>query len=362
MVFFGEDHVSLRTEIKIFGIKFATFREAAHIISHSAKIRLVNLYELITTFNYLCSVFNENTPIEKIWHPDIENSGVELWLKRDDLIHQDVSGNKWRKLKHYVSKIGDKDGICTFGGAYSNHIAATAAIGNLLGIKTYGIIRGDELTEQSNQTLAEAAMNGMHLIFVSREEYKYRNEREYHKQIKSEYGNLLIVPEGGAGYEGIVGASEIVRGHGDFDLFAVPCGTGTTLTGILVSLKSHQMVRGYSVLKGNFMRDEVNRFLRNFFVDPEIEEEYQSSFEIVEDYHFGGYARVSEELISFLRSFYNYTNIKLDPVYTGKMMFGLINDINQQRIPSGQKVLAIHTGGLQGIAGMESLQGTQLFE
>ena len=310
---------------------------------------------------YFYNLFNENTPIEKIYHPDIEHSGTELWIKRDDLIHDEVSGNKWRKLKHYVEKAKERDGIVTFGGAYSNHIAATAAIGRLLGIQTTGIIRGDELDSSSNLTLSKANSDGMKLLFVTREEYGFRDQLAYHKQIKQEYGNVVVVPEGGAGYEGIVGATEIMRGHDDFDVVVVSCGTGTTLTGILISLKSHQHAIGFPALKGGFIKEEVSRMVGEYFLDKSIEDEYLNGFSIFDEYHFGGYAKVDPGLIEFMRSFYEHTNIKLDPVYTGKMMFGLFDQLKNNNKYSGKKILAVHTGGVQGLKGIEEKLGTHIF-
>jgi 1-aminocyclopropane-1-carboxylate deaminase len=306
-------------------------------------------------------MFNEATSIQQIHHPDLEGNGVEVWMKRDDQINPEVSGNKWRKLKYYVEKSKEREGILTFGGAYSNHIAATAAAGKLLGIKTIGIIRGDELNENSNDTLRKAAADGMKLIFVSREEYGYKYDHAYHKQIREEYGDMVIVPEGGAGYDGMVGTSEIIKGYREFDLFAVPCGTGATLAGIIISLEEHQKALGFSTLKGDFMETEVNQLLNTYFLNPDIHLDYQDDFSIYNDYHFGGYARVNPELIDFIRTFYKHTGIKLDPIYTGKMMFGLFDLIKNKNIYTQKKILAIHTGGLQGVEGVEAKIGESLF-
>lgn len=306
-------------------------------------------------------MFNEATSIQQIHHPDLEGNGVEVWMKRDDQINPEVSGNKWRKLKYYIEKAKEREGILTFGGAYSNHIAATAAAGKLLGIKTIGIIRGDELNENSNDTLRKAAADGMKLIFVSREEYGYKYDHAYHKQIREEYGDVVIVPEGGAGYDGMVGTSEIIKGYREFDLFAVPCGTGATLAGIIISLEEHQKALGFSTLKGDFMETEVNQLLNTYFLNPDIHLDYQDDFSIYNDYHFGGYARVNPELIDFIRTFYKHTGIKLDPIYTGKMMFGLFDLIKNKNIYTQKKILAIHTGGLQGIEGVEAKFGESLF-
>lgn len=306
-------------------------------------------------------MFKENSPIQKVTHPDLLDIGVDLWLKRDDLIHEEVSGNKWRKLKHYVEKVKGRDGLVTFGGAFSNHIAATASVGKILGIKTTGIIRGDELHSKSNKTLEKAHLEGMELIFVSREEYGFKNQLAYHKQIKAEFGDVVIVPEGGAGYEGMVGATEIIKGHDDFDVFSVSCGTGTTLAGMLLSLKSHQHVLGFPALKGGFMRDEVNQLVNQYFMSPEICQDYSNEFSIVDAYHFGGYAKVNHELVDFLRSYYKHTGVKLDPVYSGKMMYGLFAYLKSNKKYFDQKILAIHTGGMQGLNGIEERLGYNIF-
>lgn len=310
---------------------------------------------------YFYNLFNENTPIEKIEHPDLDNCMAELWLKRDDLIHPAVSGNKWRKLKYYVEKAKGREGLVTFGGAYSNHIAATASIGKLMGINTVGIIRGDELHPKSNKTLQKADAEGMRLLFVTREEYSFKHQLAYHKQIKEEYGDVVIVPEGGAGYEGLVGATEIIKGHDDFDVFAVSCGTGTTLAGILLALKSHQHVLGFSALKGEFMKEEINKLINQYFLDPQIYKDYENECSILEAYHFGGYAKVNQELVEFMRSFYQYTGIKLDPIYSGKMMFGLFNQLKANKNYRGKKILAIHTGGMQALMGVEEKLGFPIF-
>jgi len=306
-------------------------------------------------------MFNEATSIQQIHHPDLEGSGVEVWMKRDDQINPEVSGNKWRKLKYYVEKANGREGILTFGGAYSNHIAATAAAGKLLGIKTIGIIRGDELNADSNGTLQKAAEDGMQLIFVSREEYDYKYDHAYHKQIREEYGDVVIVPEGGAGYDGMVGTSEIIKGHQEFDCFAVACGTGATLAGMIISLEEHQNALGFSALKGDFMEGEINKLLNTYFLNPEIHLDYKDDFTIYNNYHFGGYAKVNTELIDFIKEFYQHTDIKLDPVYTGKMMYGLFDLIKNNNIYSPQKILAIHTGGLQGVSGVEEKLGASIF-
>lgn len=309
-------------------------------------------------------MFNENTPIEKVNHPDLLNLDIDLWIKRDDLIHPEVSGNKWRKLKEHVKLIqeGKKDGLLTFGGAYSNHIAATAAAGKLLGFPAYGIIRGEELTPASNATLRQAQADGMELIFVSREEYQYKADFDYRKQIKLEYGNVEIVGEGGRGFLGMCGCQQISQAHPEFDVFALACGTGTTMAGTLIGAKSHQKVVGFPVLKGGFIQEEVEMLLGMYFLDQNMHLEYEDQYEVIDGYHFGGYAKIDDQLIEFIQSFYEHTGIKLDPIYTGKMMFGLFDQLKNKKKFQGQKVLAIHTGGLQGVPGIEDRYGVRIFD
>lgn len=305
----------------------------------------------------------ESTPIERINHSALNGWEGELWLKRDDLIHSEISGNKWRKLKEYVIKLKNegKDGIITFGGAHSNHIAATAAAGKLLGFKTIGIIRGDELNANSNNTLNTAHESGMQLLFVSREEYQLKSDYGYQKQLRLELGNYLLVPEGGGGFYGMMGCQDIVRDHKEFDCFAVACGTGTTAAGMVIGQDTRQKVLCFSALKGDWMRDEINKRLQTYFLDPHIHLEYEHDFEVYTDYHFGGYAKINEQLISFIRNFYSETGIKLDPVYTGKMMYGLFDQLLSNKKFHKKKLLALHTGGLQGIQGVEAVLGQRIF-
>jgi 1-aminocyclopropane-1-carboxylate deaminase len=200
------------------------------------------------------STFQENTPLHRIQLPLLTEHDVKLFIKRDDLIHPEVSGNKWRKLKYNIEKLKQekKDVLLTFGGAYSNHIAATAAAGKFLGVKTIGFIRGEELAnEPLNKTLKKAKDDGMELHFISREDYSARMEKWYIDDLHQKFPNTHIVPEGGANFYGVTGCTEIVSEVDiDFDIIACACGTGTTFAGMLIGLKSHQQALGFSVLKG----------------------------------------------------------------------------------------------------------------
>lgn len=291
------------------------------------------------------------SPLHKVKLPLLTEHNVKLFIKRDDLIHPEISGNKWRKLKYNIEKAKQekKDTLLTFGGAFSNHIAATAAAGKLLNIKTIGIIRGEELENKPlNDTLSKAKLNGMELRFVSRSEYQFRYEKSYLDDLKMQNPYTLIVSEGGANYYGVAGCVDIVKEiEIDFDIIATACGTGTTMSGLILGLKEHQKAIGYSSLKGNFMRDEINKHLFNFLLDNDAVQEYQDSFEICEDYHFGGYGKTTQELFDFMSQFKIDTNIELDKVYTSKMFYGLFKQI-KEGVHDNKTIVALHTGGLQG--------------
>ena len=298
-------------------------------------------------------MFNLPSPIQKINHPLFKQKGLEFYIKRDDLIHQDISGNKWRKLKFNIEKLkaNKYDGLLTFGGAYSNHIAATAATGKLLNVKTIGIIRGDELTPQSNLTLQKAHQNGMQLVFVNRSKYAERYERLYHQELRAEFGNVLIVEEGGANYYGMIGCGEILK-EIDFtpDYIYSASGTGTTVAGLISSSDTTKIVSVPVFKNGDFIKDEIKNLLKHFFLDKEIFDAKMNLLSLNLNSHFGGYGKFNTELIDFINQFYELTNIKLDQIYTGKMMHALMSDVKQNKFKQGDKIVALHTGGLQGLS------------
>lgn len=271
--------------------------------------------------------------------------GVEIHLLREDELHPDVSGNKFRKLKYNFEDFhkGDFSSILTFGGAFSNHIAATAAAAQLCGIPSIGVIRGEELASQIqfNPTLKFAQNCGMQFKFVSREAYRQKTSDEFLVQLQKEFGRVFIVPEGGTNQAAIKGCEEILdeRTH-IFDYISSPVGTGGTLSGLIKSAQEYQKILGFPALKdSNFLFDEIKRFT------------HRSNFELIQDYHFGGYAKYSDELLDFINHFKSQYAVPLDPIYTGKMMFGIFKLIESGFFPSSTKILAIHTGGLQGITG-----------
>ena len=296
-------------------------------------------------------MFNENTPIEKLELSALSGLDVELWLKRDDLIHEEISGNKWRKLKLNIekAKAGKYDGILTFGGAYSNHISATAAAGKALGIVTIGIIRGEELHAESNETLRNAAANGMQLVFVTREEYSWRYEKDYEYSLRNRFGNVLVIGEGGANFHGVMGCTEIVAElDNEPDYFILPAGTGTTAAGILMAAEKAKVIAVPVFKKGDFIRDEIRELLYYAGLDDETIEEKLAQLKLATDYHFGGYGKFTPELIAFLNETHKKTGIELDQIYTGKMFYTLCDWVNKGLIAPESSVVAIHTGGLQG--------------
>ena len=277
-----------------------------------------------------------------------EKLGVELYIKREDKIHAFVSGNKYRKLKYNLleaDKMGFKT-LLTFGGAYSNHIAAVASVGDVLGFKTIGVIRGDELENavNSNPTLSFAQDCGMQFKFVSRESYRIKTTNTFIEKLKAEFGDFYLVPEGGTNDLAIKGCEEILTDADEiFDYVCCAVGTGGTIAGLINCSKPGQQVLGFTALKGDFLQQDISKFAT------------KNNWKLITDYHFGGYAKINDELVTFINQFKNKQNIPLDPVYTGKMIYGIFDLIEKGYFPKGTKILAIHTGGLQGISGMNAV-------
>ena len=284
-------------------------------------------------------------------------NAISVTIKREDLIHPFVSGNKFRKLKYNLlqAKEENQETLLTFGGAYSNHIAAVAFAGKENGFKTIGIIRGDELRDKiaTNPTLQFAQDCGMQFEFISREEYRLKNEIPFLENLKQQHGDFFLIPEGGTNELAIKGCQEILtKEDAQFNYICCAVGTGGTISGIINSVLPHQKVLGFPALKGDFLKDEIRSFVNN---------DCDENWELITEYHFGGYGKVNQDLISFINQFFKNNNIPLDPIYTGKMVFGVIDMIDTNYFPSESKILLIHTGGIQGIEGMNSkLRSKQL--
>lgn len=293
--------------------------------------------------------FYQEPILQQINDPLLDQKGVTLFIKREDLIHPFVSGNKWRKLKYNLIEAKDKgvNTLLTFGGAYSNHIYATAAAANESGLKSIGVIRGEELAcKPLNKTLRFAQEQGMNLKFVSREKYRQKASSSFLDELEKEFGGFYLLPEGGTNELAIKGCEEIVDNEiKAFDVICTCVGTGGTISGIITAVHPAQKVIGFSALKGDFLTKEVEVLLANY-TDTEHE-----NWTINNQYHFGGYAKTPSELITFIRDFETKHQIPLDQIYTGKMMFGLFELIAQSYFEQGTKILAIHTGGLQGRSG-----------
>lgn len=287
-------------------------------------------------------------PLQQIFEPFLEEKRIQLFVLRTDLNHPAISGNKLYKLKYNIeeAKKQHKDTLLTFGGAFSNHIAAIAAAGKEYGLKTIGIIRGEK-SSALNPTLQLAQKNGMQLDFISRE--LYRNKNALMQYVIEKYKNTAyIIPEGGSNILGVKGCMEIATNINiPFDYICTPCGTGATVAGIILSLKEKQKAVGFQVLKADgYIRGEVDKWLKEF--DSE-----KSNWEIKDDYHFGGYAKLTPELKQFAADFYAKHNIALDYVYTAKMMYGIFELIKKDYFKNDSTIIAVHTGGLQGNEGME---------
>jgi len=296
------------------------------------------------------------SPIQKISDPILVEHGVHLWLKRDDLGDPVLSGNKKRKLKNNLLALLKRTElpILTFGGAFSNHIAAVAQAGKRFGFETIGVIRGEE-TQPLNTTLQRAVQCGMKLKYLNRQNYRRKDAPDLQKQLNLEFGPFHLIPEGGSNREGILGCREILGEIDlDFDVVCCSCGTGATLAGLTMGLKPKQCALGFSALKADgYHQKAVTEYLKWFDVS-------SSSWTVNTEFHFGGYAVVRPELVRFIQQFHLQHTIMLDAVYTGKMMYGIYECIRRGGFRVGTCLLAIHTGGIQGNDGIEKRNGVLL--
>lgn len=285
---------------------------------------------------------------QKINLPLLQEKGISLSVKREDAIHPLISGNKYRKLKYNLleAKRQNFKTLLTFGGAYSNHIAATAYAGKIHGFKTIGVIRGEELKENwhDNPTIFQANRNGMTFHFINRQSYQLKESELFLNQLRLKFGSFFVIPEGGTNPLAIKGCEEIlIENDKEYNFISCCVGTGGTIAGLINSSNSNQRILGFPALKGDFLKDDIRKFAQN------------ENWELISDYHFGGYAKIDKSLVCFMNDFRSETGIILDPIYTGKMFYGLFDRITKDYFLPGTKILAIHTGGLQGIIGMNSI-------
>ena len=297
--------------------------------------------------------------LQLLAEPTAAARGVQLFLWRDDLAHPELPGNKARKLKHNLAAARQQGHrtLLTFGGAYSNHIAAVAAAGRLFGFQTIGLIRGDAPAPGAarNPTLTQAAANGMALHYLDRTTYRRRSEPEFLVEVLAKFGPAYVLPEGGTNALALPGCAELVaeiREQVTFDALAVAVGTGGTLAGLLTGLAGAAQAVGMAALKnGGFLRQEVDALTQS------VTGRAYANYSVQTDYHFGGYAKYSAELLTFIQQFQARHGVLLDPIYTGKLLFGVLDLIAQGHFAPGSTVVAIHTGGQQAWAGWEARFG-----
>ncbi len=286
----------------------------------------------------------------------MNNANIKLFVQREDQLkvipnNPYISGNKWRKLKYNIfqAQKENKKTLLSFGGAYSNHIHALAATGKAFNFKTIGIIRG-EPHFPLNPTLQFAQNQGMHLEYISRQIYRQKSDPTFIDSLRQKHGDFYLIPEGGTNQLAIKGCAEIVQDL-PFDYICCPVGTGGTLAGIITSLQPHQKAIGFSSLKGDFLTQEVQQLLS------QKQGKIYSNWHIDNTYHFGGYARHTPKLINFINDFKQHHHIQLEPLYTGKMFYGIFDLLKQNYFPEGSTIIAIHTGGLQGLDGFQERFG-----
>lgn len=298
-----------------------------------------------------------NAPLQQIQSQLVQDNQVELWVKREDLLHPAIPGNKWRKLKYNIQEATEqqKKALLTFGGAYSNHIAAVAAAGMEFGFKTIGIIRGEE-HQPLNPTLQFATSQGMEVQYISRERYRLKEDASFLENLNDRYEAPYILPEGGTNLLAVKGCAEIVEEISfDYDYICCAAGTGGTIAGVISGLAGVKQVLGFPALKGgDFLRPEIEQLVYKYCGV------HYDNWTLNSDYHFGGYAKVKPALIEFISSFQEQFEIPLEPVYTGKMFYGIFDLIKQGYFPRGSRIIALHTGGLQGNAGFRERLGISL--
>jgi 1-aminocyclopropane-1-carboxylate deaminase len=279
------------------------------------------------------------SPLQLINDPILSNYPIKLYIKRDDLIHPEITGNKWRKLKYNLIAARENgfNKLLTFGGAFSNHIYATAAAGKEFGFETTGIIRGEELTPFSNQVLLFAKLCGMDLIFLPRLNYGFKDKIT--RQYKDEF---YVLPEGGTNelaIKGVVEMMDEIYSEITPEYICVAAGTGGTLAGVVTGLRGDTEALGFAVLKDKgLLWNAVAKLIPK-----------SSEFDISTDYIFGNYGKTTPELIEFIKAFEKRNpSIKLEQVYTGKMMYGVYDMIQKGKFKENSTIVVVHTGGLSG--------------
>ena len=294
----------------------------------------------IPLFFHLSAIFMFDAIAQAVQDQHLNFYGQHITIRRLDQIHPHISGNKFFKLKYnilHAQQLG-LNKLLTFGGAYSNHIAATAFAAQQFGLQSVGIIRGEELKNRPlNTTLMTAQRLGMHLHFVSREQYRQKQSTEFLAQLQAVFPAHYIIPEGGTNALAIQGCQEILKpSDTQYDTICCAVGTAGTITGLIEASLLHQQILGFSALKGDFLQHEIKKYST------------KTNWKVIDDYCFGGYAKITAELMTFIDDFENEFDIPLEQIYTAKMLYGLRDLIQKQYFAANEKILVIHTGGLQG--------------
>ena len=279
---------------------------------------------------------------QEIYSSILKEKEIKLFIKRIDQLNENNFGNKWFKLKYNLirAKAKGAETILTFGGAYSNHIAATAYIARQHRFNSIGVIRGDEHFPL-NPTLSFAIENGMRLYYVSRNDYRLKSTDVFLEKLKRQFGDFYLIPEGGTNALALKGAEEILDTNDNQDYICCAVGTGGTIAGVINSICAGQKVIGFPVVNDlEMLQKNIETWTK------------ESRWELINDYLYGGYAKVEASLVKFVTDFYLTYNIPLDIIYTGKMMMGIFDLIKNDYFSKGSRILAIHTGGLQGNKGM----------
>ena len=293
--------------------------------------------------------FFQNIKTENIYLDVLNlNQGFKIYMKREDLIHPIISGNKFRKLKYNIKELKKNKNslLISFGGAFSNHLLAVAYLGKIEGIKTLAIVRGEELKDfKLNTTLQKCSDFGMEFEFVSREKYRERNTNKYNCELQDKFKNAYIIPEGGSNILGVKGCEEILSKYDKefFDVICIPVGSGGTFSGLINSSLEKQTILGFSALNNSNINEVINKFAK------------KNNWKLFNESFFGGYAKFNNELISFINQFYKKYNIKLDSIYNAKMIFRIMDLINNKNWIFGKKILIINTGGTQSVLGINEL-------
>ncbi|WP_146900415.1 1-aminocyclopropane-1-carboxylate deaminase/D-cysteine desulfhydrase [Adhaeribacter aerolatus] len=298
-----------------------------------------------------------SAPVQLLQDPLFATKGVQVYLKREDLLHPTIPGNKWRKLKYNLqaARESGKNTLLTFGGAYSNHIAAVAAAGREFNFRTIGYIRGEaHLT--LNPTLTFATNCGMQLHYLDREAYRLKNTPFFLEKLRHEYPEAYLLPEGGTNLLALKGCAEIVPDITvAYDYLLCAAGTGGTLAGIIAGLAGEKQVIGFPALKGGaFLKEDIVHLVTHYTGQT------YDNWELQTQYHFGGYAKIKPELVAFIQYFRQQHQVPIEPIYTGKMLYGLYDLIRNDYFKPNTAIVAIHTGGLQGLAGLEERLGVRL--